>query len=154
MRVYLVRHSFAENTHPDSKRELSSEGKRVLVNSINIWKKLEINFDSIYSSPLVRAIQTAEIINMNFNSRASVVKEEILLPGSSSSDLINLINSIKFENIIIIGHQPDLSHHLSNLISSSLVNCCFAPATLAEISFPGRARLGNGILEKLIPPIQ
>ncbi len=154
MKVFLIRHSLASNTYPDSKRELSKEGIILLENSIQVWKKFGIHFDEIYSSPLARTMQTAEIIKDRFMIRNSIIINNDLQPGSNLKDLISILNTSKFEFIAVVGHQPDLTYHLSDLISGNSINCAFSPATLAEIHFTNRARIGSGILEKFIPPIR
>jgi phosphohistidine phosphatase len=152
MKIYLIRHSFAENSYPDSERRLSNKGQTALMNSIDLWKKYEIKFDAVFSSPLLRAAQTAEIIKREFNIRNGVYTDKIFMPGSSTSAVIELLNNSEFESIAVIGHQPDLSYHIMSFVSVNGLNIKISPATLAEIIFTGRIRIGSGSLGKLLPP--
>ena len=69
MNLFLIRHSIAENISVDKKdfdRELTSEGKEVIVKTSQAWKSYIEQLDVVLSSPLTRAVQTAEIISTQF----------------------------------------------------------------------------------------
>ncbi len=154
MLLFLIRHSYAQSTSPDFQRELSERGIQNLKNSIQHWKSFHISFDIILTSPLVRAIQTAEIIKSMYSTKLNIITETSLSPGSNTFEIINICNALELEKIALIGHQPDLSIHLSTLASGGTgLNLSFAPAALAEISYHKKIRIGNGVLEKLLPPI-
>jgi phosphohistidine phosphatase len=70
----------------------------------------------IISSPLVRALQTAEIV-------ASIVKLDAvetagdMAPGGDGAALVKRLVEGKRKRAMIVGHEPDLSelvHHLTN----------------------------------------
>jgi phosphohistidine phosphatase SixA len=62
------------------------------------------------------------------------------------------LNSFPSGEIAIVGHQPDLSNHLSRLISGSGASIEFKKGAIAKISFSNKVREGKGVLEFLIPP--
>ncbi|MDT3696481.1 MAG: histidine phosphatase family protein [Ignavibacterium sp.] len=157
MNLYLIRHSIAENISIDKKdfdRELTSEGKTVILNSVKIWKNYIKNIDVILTSPLIRAVQTSEIILSEFNPAQGLIKDNNLGTGSRSSDLIELLNALEYKNIAVIGHQPDLSIHINNFCNSGSLNIFFPPAALAGIEFNGQIKYNSGKLLFFIPPIQ
>lgn len=155
MNLYLIRHSEAEKISPlkkDYDRELTAEGIQLLKTAVEYWKIIIPSFDMIVSSPLVRAVQTSEIIAKGFNYSKEVIKDNNIAAGASTSDVIELVNSINVENIAVIGHQPDLSNHVSNFISTNGCSLHFPPAAICKIRFNGQAKYAKGELIYLIPP--
>jgi phosphohistidine phosphatase len=156
MNIYLIRHGKAENKSeikPDEERELTEEGILEVEKAANLWKQHINKFDIILSSPLKRAIQTAEIIKNVFNVNAEILKETSLLNGGLTDDLLNVVTEFETEEIAMIGHQPDLANHISRIASLSEINIKLPPATIAKISFKDNPIIGEGILEFLIPPL-
>jgi phosphohistidine phosphatase len=156
MNLYLIRHSIAENISLDKKdfdRELTSEGKSVIAKTSQAWKNYIDQLDIVLSSPLTRAVQTAEIISSNLQTNQNLIKDNNLGTGSRTSDLIELLNSLKYENVAVVGHQPDLSIHLNNFCGTGSFNLVFPPAALAKIEFDNSIKYGRGKLVYFIPPI-
>jgi phosphohistidine phosphatase len=154
MNLYLVRHADAEKTQPgkkDEDRKLSKEGKERIRGVAGEWFYFIKKLDLICTSPLIRAVETAEIIGKCFEYKGEIIRDNILGPGSYTKDMIELINSLEGNDILIVGHQPDLSEHVSNLISSNGALIDFKKAAIAKISFNGKVNLSKGYLEYLIP---
>ncbi len=154
MNLYLVRHADAEKTQPgkkDEDRKLTKEGKERIRGVANQWFYFIKKLDLICSSPFIRAVETAEIIAECFEYKGEIIKDKILAAGSYTKDMIELVNSLQADDILVVGHQPDLSEHVSNLISSNGALVDFQRAALAMISFNGKANLSKGYLEYLIP---
>jgi phosphohistidine phosphatase len=157
MNIYLIRHGEAETISPgkhDSERVLTEKGVKMVQLSSGFWKNFIAGFDFIIASPLIRAVQTAEIIKTTFESKTEIIKDKALLNGSQTKDIIELIELLNCDNAALIGHQPDISYHLSNLITEKQIEFKFKPAMIAKVSFSGRISAGKGILEFLIPPIE
>ena len=156
MNLYLIRHSIAENISIDKKdfdRELTSEGKSVIAKTSQAWKNYIDQLDIVLSSPLTRAVQTAEIISSNLQTNQNLIKDNNLGTGSRTSDLIELLNSLEYENVAVVGHQPDLSIHVNNFCGTGSFNLVFPPAALAKIEFDNSIKYGRGKLVYFIPPI-
>jgi phosphohistidine phosphatase len=156
MNVYLIRHGEAEQTSeykPHEERELTIEGIEVLKTSAQIWKYFSTDFEMILSSPLKRAMQTAEIIKEVFEVKTEVMQEISLLNGEQTEDLLNLAGSLDLNDIAMIGHQPDIGIHISMMIGTGEINLRIPPATIAKISFNSSQGIGRGKLEFLIPPV-
>lgn len=156
MNLYLIRHSIAENislNKKDFERELTEEGKFVIQKASEAWKNYVGKVDVVLTSPLTRAIQTADIISSNLQEVPNVIKDNNLGTGSRTSDLIDLLNSLKYKNVIVVGHQPDLSIHINNFCGSGNFNLAFPPASLAKIEFDNSIKYGRGKLIYFIPPI-
>lgn len=152
--LYLIRHSDAEKASSlksDFDRELTSEGKKLIHTAATEWKILISKFDIILTSPLVRAVQTSEIIAQVFNSKEKIVVEKRLSSGCKPDDFLEAVGNLTEDDIAIVGHVPDLSIITSSLISSSGAFIDFKRAMIAKISFEGKIRIAKGILEFQIP---
>ncbi len=156
MNLYLIRHSIAENISIDKKdfdRELTEEGKFVIMKTSEAWKNYISNVDVVLTSPFMRSIQTAEIISSNLQEIQNVIKDNNLGTGSRTADLIDLLNSLEYKNVVVVGHQPDLSQHINNFCGTGSFNLAFPPASLAKIEFENSIKYGRGRLIYFVPPI-
>ena len=155
MNIYLIRHSDSEGISKglkDSERKLTPDGEYKIRNASLFWKNLIPEFDYIFSSPYLRALQTAKIIASVYNYKKEILIEKRLGCGSETESLMEILNSFQSGDIAIVGHQPDLSNHLSRLISAEGISIEFKKGTIAKISFSNKVKEGKGVLEFLIPP--
>jgi len=155
MNIYLIRHGKAEpasETKKDIDRELTEEGMDIIKRSVGFWKNGILSFDFIFTSPFKRAVQTAEIIAELMNYKNDLIKDSALFPGCSTRAIIELAEVLNGDNLAFVGHQPDMSYHISSLVCNSQLNLKFSPASIAKVSFKGNPKPGKGILEFLLPP--
>ena len=123
MNLYLLRHGLAVELGTagltrDSERPLTPKGRRKLRKIAAGMKALELEFDVIFSSPYVRARQTAEIVAEALHARKKVELTATLTPGGGHSKLIELINQSRgLEDVLLVGHEPHLSECISLLVS-------------------------------------
>ena len=125
MELFVIRHAIAEplgkqNEFSDEKRALTGEGKNRMREVVKGLVKLGIEVDLILTSPLVRAVETAEIVGI----AAGLTKKEIkltanLAPGASPEKLFAEIKGLSgVEALALIGHQPDLGGVISRIIQA------------------------------------
>ena len=148
MNIYLIRHADAEKSSPskkDSERKLTPEGISSIKAAVEGWKNLISSFDYIVSSPLKRAVQTAEIVAKAFHYKEEIVTDK-RIAGGNTEDLIEIANSLVGKEIAFVGHEPDFSKHVSALISSSGAYVNFKKGMIAKISFENKTRLAKGTL--------
>ena len=123
MDIYILRHGKAEersqNITSDSKRRLTEAGKSELECIAQAIKNLDISFDSIVSSPLVRAKQTADITIRNVKSKKkSITIWDELKPEINVNKTIKKLASLNpTSSILLVGHEPHLSLLISQIIS-------------------------------------
>lgn len=112
MKIYLIRHGEAidhetNSVKTDEYRFLTSKG-RLTTRKVAKNLKEELSLaDKIFTSPLTRAVQTAEIIatSIKFKNDVEIVNE--LKIGSSISQVIELIREHSTMNVIaLVGHEP------------------------------------------------
>lgn len=64
----------------------------------------------IWSSPLVRAIQTTELVVARFASALAVETMPALAPGESPRDVVAALRALPGDSIVLlVGHEPGLS---------------------------------------------
>jgi phosphohistidine phosphatase len=154
MNIYLIRHGDAEKISigkKDSDRELTSTGRVKLKSAVINWKNLIKDLDFIITSPLTRAAQTANIIAEVYGAGDKIMIDKKLSPGSRTESIIEIANSLNGLEIAFVGHQPDLSEILSDLISPKAAYIDFKKGAIAKVSFGNKAGMARGTLEFLIP---
>ncbi|MCX7821559.1 MAG: phosphohistidine phosphatase SixA [Brevinematales bacterium] len=122
MEIFVIRHALAENASEkknDKERELVEKGFKETKAIAKVLKKIGVKPDLLVSSPLTRAIQTADIIagKLGYKKKINVAKE--LLPESKPEDILNLIKSkigSKVESLVLVGHMPMLGDFISFLL--------------------------------------
>jgi phosphohistidine phosphatase len=121
--LYLIRHGVAEERGEawpdDSKRPLTQDGMSKLRKIARALETLEVNFDVIVSSPLVRTRQTAEIIAGGLDPHPHIVTSDALAPGgSAAAALSDLEKHAKRERIALVGHEPGIGELAARLVGS------------------------------------
>ena len=155
MNIYLIRHGDAEGISKglkDSERKITTEGEMKIRNAALYWRNIIPEFDYIISSPYLRSLQTAKIIADIYNHKKEIIVDKRIGCGSETESVIEMLSSYQAGEIAIVGHQPDLSNHLSIFISGSGASAEFKKGAIAKISFNNKIREGKGVLELLVPP--
>ena len=121
--LYLIRHGLAEErgeTWPDdSKRPLSEEGMSRLRKEARGLARLDVAFDVVITSPLVRTRQTAEIIAAAFDPRPHIVSAESLAPGAQYAAVVaDIEKQSRKTRIAIVGHEPSLGEIAARLVGT------------------------------------
>jgi phosphohistidine phosphatase len=121
--IYLMRHGIAVEGlsgpwRTDESRPLSEDGIHETGRAGRGLAAAGIGFDRIFSSPLVRARQTAEVVAAESGSApgsgASVpgVEElEALAPGLAPAELMKSLRhrlGSEASRVLLVGHQPDM----------------------------------------------
>ena len=120
MVLYVLRHAEAVgagDTLQDGWRYLTAKGRssaeKVSLSIAESGPKPRL----IISSPLVRAVQTAEIAAHNACCKNEVVVSGLLLPGAGISDLVVHLKSCKdAKRVMLVGHEPQLGSLVTTLL--------------------------------------
>jgi phosphohistidine phosphatase len=108
MRLYLVRHGKAEDpSGDDHERQLTPDGAARVETEARVIARLGIQPDRIYSSPRVRARQTAAIIARALNS--DIVIDEAVNFDFDVQAVQALINGLPVgSEVMFVGHNPSM----------------------------------------------
>ena len=121
--LYLVRHGIAaergKEWPDDSKRPLTHKGIARMREIAGGLKDLDVRFDLILTSPLVRARQTADLLNEGLGGNTPLEETPLLAPGGARADLLEYLRSKKKAGrIALVGHEPDLGQLAAFLIGA------------------------------------
>ncbi len=161
MHIYIVRHGPAldvgeDGIRTDAKRPLSAEGREKTQAVAQGFAKLDCPVTAIYSSPLVRAEETARLFRAVLSVDEEVALVPWLVPGGSTMDAVAAWHEQQAQGtkgIMCVGHMPDVA---------GLLNAClpkeqqhhfqFKKAAVAHVCFPGEVAVGQGQLVQFYTP--
>lgn len=156
MDLLILRHGQAgtrSHSLADHKRPLTSQGRQEVEDLSQGLKSLAIKFDAIFTSPLVRAKQTAEIVakSMKFSGKIQVI--DSLKPEGNKLEFYSLLSKLKQDSkILVVGHEPYLSDMISEAISESGCKINLKKAGLAKIKILSTLPKIKGDLRWLLTP--
>src|SRR5258705_11056165 len=119
--LYLVRHAIAaergEEWPDDTKRPLTDAGITRFKEAVAGLAWLDVEIDEIFTSPLVRAKQTAAILAHGLGNKTSVKTLDALAPGHTPRQVMNdLSRAAKRHRIALVGHEPGLGELAAHLL--------------------------------------
>ena len=152
LEIYLLRHADAGDPAawrgPDSERPLSSKGTRQAERLGKFLAGIGFSPDRIVSSPKVRARQTADIVASAL--RASVTLDDRLAEGFDLADLRAVIAASESSRTVFVGHDPDFSGLLAELLGTTAVP--MPKGALARVDFDAPPARDGGTLRWLLSP--
>lgn len=157
MDLYMVRHGWAEarGGKADGERCLTPEGIEKTTEIAQGLERLECRPEVIASSPLRRAVETAEIMREVLCPGEIVDIQGFLAPGAKAKDLVKWLAGLKKRTAMIVGHNPDMPSMAAELLAGdSGPEIEFKKAAVCLISFDGRPAIAKGVLRWLIQPRQ
>jgi phosphohistidine phosphatase len=110
MKFLIIRHADAvEQDHgSDEARHLTARGRAAARAVGERLRKEGLVFDAMLTSPLVRAVQTAELVVQGARFGGEVVAVTALAPGGS---IRQAAEALKGEGAVVaaVGHEPSIS---------------------------------------------
>jgi phosphohistidine phosphatase len=137
MRVFIIRHGSAfpiSDKYNEENRPLTEEGHKETKKIGSYLSRFNIQFDIIWSSPYLRAIQTKEnIFSSQSNFEFEILNE--LKPQENPEKVVNkVISQVANDKIIgIVGHQPQIGKILFNMLNTKPHIFDILPSTLIEV---------------------
>ncbi|MGF1492414.1 MAG: phosphohistidine phosphatase SixA [Microcoleaceae cyanobacterium] len=119
--LYLIRHGIADEPElhrTDEERALTKEGDRKTRKVAQKLLDMGVSFDLILTSPLVRARQTAEILQATGLGK-QLEESEILAPAGQITQWLDWYYSSESnqqKTIALVGHQPNLGNWAEILV--------------------------------------
>lgn len=122
MIIHVVRHAEAiersENV-PEEHRFLTLRGRKRFRKIARNLRKLGVNPDVILTSPLIRAVQTADILSERLRHQGELEVTPLLAPGFRPKGLDELMSSHAQANeIAVVGHEPDVGMVTQSLFAA------------------------------------
>ena len=124
MILYFLRHASAGehvmNPKKDEKRALDKEGIEQCGYVGRALAALNVQVDTIVSSPLKRCTQTASLVGNELGYEGKLQIDSGLRPGAGFADFRKLLEKYaRQEAVMVVGHNPNLSQFLGSVISDS-----------------------------------
>ena len=156
LELYLIRHGIAaergEEYPDDSKRPLTHEGIAGLRKEAKALETLEVSFEQILSSPLVRARQTADVFAECMKSHPPVANIDSLTPAGSPGAVIqDLGKHMRKGRIALVGHEPNMGELAAHLIGAK-IPLAFKKGAICRIDFEIFPPKSKGQLAWFITP--
>ena len=139
MKLYLLRHATAVDVAAsDAARALTKEGEEEARIAGEAMTKLRAIPTHIFSSPLVRARQTAQIAARAMGFAGEVETLEELRNDTGTAELLRALKRAGAgPDILLVGHMPSLADHLAGLIGAGEpVGLGFGKGSVACVKMP------------------
>ena len=116
--LWLLRHGEAEphDARPDDGRRLTERGEDQSRSAGRALAALELTFQAIYTSPKVRARDTAKLACEALGIEP--LEHAPLREGFSADDALELLHAD--ERVLVVGHEPDFSQVVSDLTGARI----------------------------------
>jgi phosphohistidine phosphatase len=124
MIIYFVRHASAGqkklSPKKDEKRPLDAEGVHQCTQMGRILSAMQVSVDTILSSPLKRATQTAALVANEIGHEGKLCIENALRPDAKYEHFRDMLRKYsKSEAVIVVGHNPNFSEFLGHTIGEN-----------------------------------
>ncbi len=120
MDLFLIRHAHAIDGGGgrDDDRALSRDGRRQALDVGGALAKQKVRFARIVTSPLVRAVETAELVAVTLGFDGGLDVHDALRPDGSWKQLLRevLAGHAGDAPLALVGHEPTIGHFLSKLL--------------------------------------
>lgn len=160
MEIIVIRHGIALEADParamdlsDAERPLTPTGlRRTRAAAAGLRATLDgLRIDHIVTSPLVRAVQTTEILAGYLDDPTAEEADALAPPVDIPALDAFLHTHFGDQRLLLVGHEPDLA----NWVSWSLTRrrdrlMAFKKAGAALLEFPGPPEGGTGTLRWLL----
>ena len=121
MKLIFVRHAAAierSDNISDEQRYLTPEGKVFFRKTAQTMLKNGVEPSLILTSPLIRAVQTADILAETLSFSGPLMVSHELAPGLQLQTLRTLFKKyFSVDELVIVGHEPDLSSIIVSLLN-------------------------------------
>jgi phosphohistidine phosphatase len=119
--LWLLRHGEAvpHESKPDAERELTPRGERQSVAAGEGLARLGIEFDACYTSPKVRARDTARLACRALNIEPQ--EEDVLGDGFDREEALELLYRHGADSrVLVVGHDPSFSQVVHDLTGARI----------------------------------
>ena len=156
MNVFFVRHGPAGPSGTegvaDEDRRLTPEGKKKTTRAFEGLRRLGPGIDEIHTSPLPRALETAEILARVLGLPRPKVSDH-LLPEASGPSVLELLTGVKGKAPALVGHEPGLSSALGRCLGAGDASGFrFRKAGVAGVELPRGTSPSKGLLRLFLTP--
>ena len=143
MRIFLVRHGDADAEIPeglgDEARALTAKARQALhQHFVSIGERVGA-VDLLLTSPLVRTVQTAQLLSVVLKHEGPLRAHRSLLPDMPVGALESVLTAHPDQNLIFVGHQPSMGAMAAHLLGLQQFPKPVSPGTVIGLERTGEA---------------
>jgi phosphohistidine phosphatase len=162
MNLLVIRHAIAEDKDQfaktgknDDLRPLTAEGREKMARGVRGLRAAAPEISLLASSPLVRAVQTAEIVGKEYRVTIGDTTD-VLRPDATFNDFVSWLGGHTDRSVVaVVGHEPHLSALVTWLMSGNDdARIDLKKGAACMLSFDGRVTGGRGLLCWALTPKQ
>jgi phosphohistidine phosphatase len=116
MKLYVIRHASAVDSiagMPDELRPLTDEGRDQFARVVRGLRALDVRFDLLLHSPLLRALETAELCAPLLLGESEVTPMLAQAPGPE------LLALLRHASVALVGHEPWVSELVAWMLTEN-----------------------------------
>ena len=154
--IFILRHGEAGNrmtvVEKDSERPLTPEGRTEIQEIAKSLKTVGLQTDRIYTSPLRRARETAEIAAKALNIRTLEEWDELKPDGSKAELYRKLARLEQNSRPILVGHEPYLTSMIGEIIGTTGAKIVLKKGGIGKVRITSFTPRISGELRWLLTP--
>jgi phosphohistidine phosphatase len=156
MELYLLRHGIAEDARAgqaDSDRALTPEGRKKLKQVLRVAREAGVSPSLILTSPLKRALETAQIAAELLDYKADLLHTKALAPTSHPKTVWDEIRIHRDQSqILLAGHEPLFSSLTAYLLGCPNLEVDFKKGAIARVDIERFGAEPRGVLKWFLAP--
>lgn len=159
MKLLLIRHAIAEEVaasprRDDASRRLTDEGRSKMQRAARALPRLLGDLALVVSSPLARAVETAEIVVAAYPDPPQLVEEGWLGPEFDSAAALRFFVAQRaVPSLALVGHEPNLAQLLGYLLTGEeRAFALFKKGGAALVELDDRVAPGGALLHWHLTP--
>ncbi|MBV8809318.1 MAG: phosphohistidine phosphatase SixA [Acidobacteriaceae bacterium] len=156
MQLYLLRHGIAEEGRAglnDADRSLTADGRRKLRQVLQAAVEAQVKPTLILSSPLKRAVQTAELAKNALGYKDEILQTKALVPGSKVELVWEEIRVHKDQqSLMLVGHNPLFDSLAGYLLGQPGLQLDFKKGAILRIDVESFSAHPKGVLRWYLTP--
>lgn len=138
--IVVCRHGHAEigqRNSSDGDRALTLRGREEVRQTAAFLRNQGWQPTQVWSSPFVRAIQSAELLIQGLSYQGAPTIVRALTPSGTASDLVQALGELPGDGqILLVGHQPLAGTLVGRLLAKPMANLPTAAAAGLRILRP------------------
>ena len=146
MRIFLVRHGEADAEAPeglgDEARALTAKARANTTAHFAALAERIGPVSLVLTSPLVRTVQTAQMLAAALKYEGSLKVHRCLLPDMPVGAVTPVLDEHLGENIVLVGHQPSMGALATHLLGMQSFPKQVSPGTVIAIERPDPTEAG------------
>lgn len=140
MRIFLVRHADADAEIPeglgDEARTLTAKARASALAHFTALADRVGQVNLVLTSPLARAVQTAQLFAVAHRHEGPLKAHRCLLPDMPVGTLEVLLNEHVGQDLVLVGHQPSMGAMASHLLGMQSFPKPVNPGTVIALERP------------------